>query len=383
MRSSLELAPEHLALQEEARALAAAVAPFAAEADAMSEVDPRVREALAASGLWGVVVPAAYGGRAERLDPVALCVVRETLMGTCAHLDALFALQGVGSYAIGISGSEEQRAAWLPKVLSGEALAAIALTEPEAGSDLKALSSRVSPRDGGLELSGEKAFIANAGAAAFYTVLARDGEGYTFVLVPADAEGLTVTPCPELIAPHVLGDLRFDAVPLPAEARIGGGGQGFELVSATLSIFRASVAAAAVGLGIAALDEMARHATSRRQFGRPLARLGGVAEMLADSWTELEMARLLTFRAAEMAREDPVAALPFATMAKLAASEATGRVVDRGVQVMGRFGLVEGGRMERLYRTARPIRIYEGASEPLRVSIARSLTAEIETKETR
>jgi acyl-CoA dehydrogenase len=378
MRSSVELAPEYLELQEEARALATTVEPFAAEADAMSTVHPGVRAALADSGLWGVVVPAAFGGRSEQLDPVALCVVREALMGTSAHMDALFALQGVGSYAIGISGSAEQQEAWLPRVLSGEALAAIALTEPQAGSDLKALGTRVAEADGGLVLNGEKAFIANAGAAAFYTVLARDGDGYTFVLLPADAAGLSVTPSPELIAPHVLGDLRFEDVSLPAEARIGGGGQGFELVSATLSVFRAAVGAAAVGLAGAALKEMTRHAATREQFGRPLARLGAVAGMLADSWTELEMARLLTYRAAEAAKEDPVAALPFATMAKLAASEAAGRIVDRGVQIMGRFGLIEGSLMERYYRTARPIRIYEGASETLRVSIARSLVSEIE-----
>lgn len=379
MRSTVELGPEYLELREEAEALAEVVAPIAAEADAKSTVHPGVRRALADSGLWGVVVPAAFGGRSEQLDPVALCVVRETLMGTSAHLDALFALQGVGSYAMGIAGSEEQRRSWLPRVLSGEALAAIALTEPQAGSDLKALGTRVTDADGGrLVLNGEKAFISNAGSASFYTVLARDGNGYTFVLVPADVDGLTVTPCPELISPHVLGDLRFDNVELPADARIGEGGQGFELVSATLSIFRASVAAAAVGLGIAALEEMTLHAATRRQFGRPLARHGAVAEMLADSWTELEMARLLTFRAAEGAREDPVAALPFATMAKLAASEAAGRIVDRGVQIMGRFGLMHGSRMERLYRTARPMRIYEGASETLRVSIARALVLEIE-----
>jgi acyl-CoA dehydrogenase len=149
------------------------------------------------------------------------------------------------------------------------------------------------------------------------------------------------------------------------------------LVLATLATFRVSVAAAAVGLAQAALDESVRHTTSRRQFGKPLARLGAVANMLADSWTDIEMSRLLTYRAAELARESPGETMPFSAMAKLAATEMADRVADRAVQSMGRFGLIADSKIDRLYREARPMRVYEGASEVLRLSIARALTEEV------
>jgi acyl-CoA dehydrogenase len=186
-----------------------------------------------------------------------------------------------------------------------------------------------------------------------------------------------VTPTPELIAPHVLGEVSFDEVMLPASARLGKSGKGLNLVLATLGVFRVSVAGAAVGLAQAALEEAVRHTRTRVQFGRPLARLGPVAQMLADSWTEIEMARLLTYKAATLAVEDPAASLHHSSMAKLGASEMASRVVDRCVQVMGRFGLERNSKIERLYRQARPMRIYEGASEVLRLGIARQLTEEV------
>jgi acyl-CoA dehydrogenase len=194
------------------------------------------------------------------------------------------------------------------------------------------------------------------------------------VLVPAGTAGVSVTATPELIAPHELGEITFKDVVLPHSARLGVPGNGIDLVLATLGIFRVSVAGAAVGLAQAALEEAVRHTRVRRQFGRPLARLGPVAQLLADSWTEIEMARLLTYRAAFRAIGDPAAALPHSSMAKLAATEMASRVVDRCVQVMGRFGLIRGSKIERLYRQARPMRIYEGASEVLRLGIARELT---------
>jgi acyl-CoA dehydrogenase len=197
------------------------------------------------------------------------------------------------------------------------------------------------------------------------------------VLVPSNMPGVTVTPTPELIAPHVLGEVEFRDVVLPEEARIGAAGQGLDLVMATLGVFRVSVAGAAIGLAQAALEEAVRHTRTRVQFGRPLARLGPVAQMLADSWTEIEMARLLTYRAASFAISDPAASLQHSSMAKLAATESASKVVDRCVQVMGRFGLVRNSKIERLYRQARPMRIYEGASEVIRLGIARQLTEEV------
>jgi acyl-CoA dehydrogenase len=375
------LEPSYLEIQDEALALAAAVEPFAVEADAMSTVHSGVRDLLAASGLWGLTVPAAYGGRFEAVDPLAVCVAREALMATSSHLDSLFALQGIGSFAISVAGSEAQRSQWLPRVASGDVLAGLALTEPDAGSDLRAVATELSGSGEELRLDGQKAFISNGGVAGFYAVFAREGEGHSMFLVPADRPGLRVVEAPELIAPHVLSDLELAGVPVSPADRIGNPGQGFDLLMATLSVFRVSVAGASLGLAQAALDEAARHTGSRHQFGRPLARLGAVAERLADSWTELEAARLLTYRAAEMARADPAGSIHHSSMAKLFASETAGRVVDRAVQVMGRFGLIADAKIERLYRQARPMRIYEGASEVLRLGISRALIEETEKGE--
>jgi len=373
----LDLDPKHLDLQREARALARSLEAFADEADDSSELHVGVLKALQDSGLSKLMVPAEYGGRDIRPDPLAICLVREALMATCSHADSLFALQGIGSYAITVAGSEEQRSRWLPQVAAMQALAALALTEGDAGSDLRAVTTAVTAHGNRLVLRGSKSFISNGVSAAFFVVFAREGSGYSMVLVPADAPGLSVTPSPELIAPHVLGEITLNDVELPEEARLGKVGQGLDLVLATLGVFRVSVAGAAVGLAQAALEEAVRHTRTRVQFGRPLARLGPVAQMLADSCAEIEMARLLAYRAAARAIDDPAAALHHSSMAKLAATEMAGRVVDRCVQMMGRFGLIRNSRIEKLYRQARPMRIYEGASEVLRLGIAQQLVREV------
>ena len=371
---NFDLDPEYLEYQREARELAQSIEHIAFEADAMNEIHPGILQALQESGMSSLMVPKQYGGRLDKIDPLAICVAREVFMGVSSHLDSLFALQGIGSYAITVAGSDEQRATWLPAIAKAEVLPALALTEPEAGSDLKAILTEIVPHEGGLLLNGSKAFISNAGSASFYVTFVKDGPGFSMVLVPADADGVSVTPTDELIAPHVLGDVEFKNVKLPTSARIGAAGTGLDLVLSTLSVFRVSVAGAAVGLAQAALEEAVRHTRSREQFGRPLSKLGPVSQMLADSWTEIEMARLLTYRAAFMARSEPAATLQHSSMAKLAASEMASKVVDRCIQMMGRFGLVKGSLMERLYRQARPMRIYEGSSEVLRTGIARELT---------
>ena len=374
---NFELDPHYRAIQAEARDLARAVEPLAQQADEMSEVHPGVLAALKQSGLSSLMVPQEYGGRSARPDPLAICLVREVLMGTSSHLDSLFALQGIGSYAISVGGSEAQRAEWLPKVAKAESLAALALTEEDVGSDLKRVATELTSVDGGLRLHGSKSFISNGGAADFYVTFAKEEVGYSMVLVPANARGVTTSPTPVIIAPHVLAEINFRNVDLPASARLGQPGKGLDLVLATLAVFRVSVAGAACGLARAALEEAVRHTRTRVQFGRPLAKLGPVAQMLADSWTELEMAQLLTYRAASYAVQDPAAALPHSSMAKLAATESASRIVDRCVQMMGRFGLIRNSKIERLYRQARPMRIYEGASEVLRLGIAKQLTEEV------
>lgn len=374
---NFEIDPDYVAIQQQARKLACSVAHLAAEADESNELHSGVLAALRSSGLSALMVPSQYGGYSERLDPLAICLVREVLMGVSSHADSLFALQGIGSYAITSAGTPEQRDFWLPRVAKMDALAALALTEPDAGSDLKSVSTQISEEGGRLRLHGAKSFISNGPNAAFYEVFGREGDSFSMVLAPADTPGLSITPTPQIIAPHVLGEIHFDNVLLPPEARLGRPGQGMELVLATLAVFRVSVAGAAVGLAQAALEEAVRHTKVRVQFGRPLARLGPVAQMLADCWTEIEMARLLTYRAASLAVRDSAAALHHSSMAKLAATEMASRVVDRCVQVMGRFGLVRDSKIERLYRQARPMRIYEGASEVLRLGIARELTEQV------
>ena len=374
---NFQLDPEYLAIQQQARQFAKSIEHLAVEADASSVVHPGILAALRQSGLAKLMVPKAYGGHSERLDPLAICIVREALMATSSHADSLFALQGIGSFAITVAGSAAQRAHWLPRVAAAEALPGLALTETDAGSDLKNVTTEVVATGSGLLVRGSKSFISNGAAASFFVTFCKEGKGYSMVLVPASTPGVTVTPTPELIAPHVLGEVEYNDVVLPADARVGKPGQGLELVMATLGMFRVSVAGAALGLAQAALEEAVRHARTRVQFGRPLARLGPVAQMLADSWTEIEMARLLTYRAATYAITDPGASLQHSSMAKLAATESASRVVDRCVQVMGRFGLIRNSKIERLYRQARPMRIYEGASEVIRLGIARQLTEEV------
>jgi acyl-CoA dehydrogenase len=372
---AFELDDTYRALQAEAVAVARSVEPFAAEADECLTVHEPTLDVLRESGLLKLVVPSAFGGTSEHVDPLAICIVREALMAVSTHLDSLFALQGIGSYPISAAGSETQRTEWLPRIATGEILPAFALTEPDAGSDLRSITSTVREEDGKLVLDGCKSFISNAGVAAFYVVLAREEAGLSLVLAPTGTPGVAVRPGPKLIAPHIIGEVVFNDVGLPPDARIGAPGQGIAVALQTLAIFRASVAGAAVGLAQAALDEAVRHTLKRQQFGRPLIELGAVGQLLVDSWAEIEMARLLAYRSAERARTDPANALADASLAKLAATEAASRVVDRCVQTMGRFGLVRGSRMERFYRAARPMRIYEGASETLRVGLARDLAA--------
>ena len=371
---NFSLDEKYLQIQHQTRELCQSIAHIADEVDESSEPHPEIHAALKSSELCRLMVPAEYGGSFDKIDPLAICVAREVMMTTSCHLDSLFALQGIGSYGITVAGSAEQREQWLPQIASADALAGLALTEEDAGSDLKSATTEVVASAEGLRVSGNKAFISNAGSAAFYEVFCKEGDGFSMILVPADAKGVSISPAPELIAPHVLGDVQLDNVLLPESARLGEAGKGMDLVFATLSVFRVSVAGAAIGLAQTALEEAVRHTRTRIQFGRPLSRLGPVAQMLADSWTEIEMARLLAYRAATMAQNDPAASLQHSSMAKLAASETACKVVDRCVQVMGRFGLVRGSKIEKLYRQARPMRIYEGSSEVLRLGISRELT---------
>jgi acyl-CoA dehydrogenase len=374
------LDPDHITLQTRARDLAELCLPHAERADESDSIDPEVLRLLKESGLAEVQVSAAYGGLFPSPDSLAVTVVREQLAGSSSHLDSLFAMQGIGSYAISVGGSDEIKERWLPGVAAMDAIAALALTEPAVGSDLKALTTTIVARGDQVVVNGTKSFITNGGDASYYCVLGKeemgDGVGYSLVLVPADTPGVTTSRPHQIMAPHVLGDIEFDEVRVPVSHRLGEPGKGFGLVLATLATFRVSVAGAAIGTAQAALDDALAHTTGREQFGTPLAQLGPVPQMLAMSWTEIEMARSFTYQVARAAACDPRGSLHLSSMAKIGATEVAGRVVDRSVQVMGRFGLVRGSRIERLYRAARPMRVYEGATEVLLDALSKQLVRE-------
>ena len=376
-----ELPESYLAIIEEAKKVAQQVAPYAHHADEADHFDPNVRQILAESGLCSLTVPKKFGGRFEEVDSLAVTVVREQLAYESAHVDSMFCMQGIGSYALAQAGSPALQEAWLPAVGRLESIAALGLTEPDVGSDMRAITTTIEVDGDSLRINGHKSFITNAGDADFYTMLGKetvDGEiAYSLVLIPASTPGLSVSHPHQIIAPHVLGDVIMKDVMVPSSHRIGEPGKGFNLVLATLSTFRVSVAGAAIGIAQAALDEATKHAAGREQFGVPLARLGGIPAQLANSWAEIEMARALTYRAAAASARDARANLYLSSLAKAGATEMSGRVVDRAVQIMGRFGIVRGSKIERLYREARPLRIYEGATEVIYDSLSKQLVKRV------
>ena len=376
-----ELPESYLAIIEEAKKVAQQVAPYAHHADEADHFDPNVRQILAESGLCSLTVPKKFGGRFEEVDSLAVTVVREQLAYESAHVDSMFCMQGIGSYALAQAGSPALQEAWLPAVGRLESIAALGLTEPDVGSDMRAITTTIEVDGDSLRINGHKSFITNAGDADFYTMLGKETVGgeiaYSLVLIPASTPGLSVSHPHQIIAPHVLGDVIMKDVMVPSSHRIGEPGKGFNLVLATLSTFRVSVAGAAIGIAQAALDDATKHAAGREQFGVPLARLGGIPAQLANSWAEIEMARALTYRAAAASARDARANLYLSSLAKAGATEMSGRVVDRAVQIMGRFGIVRGSKIERLYREARPLRIYEGATEVIYDSLAKQLVKRV------
>ena len=367
------------------RELAVALDAYAAREVASSrhggDVDATCRawvRSLGDAGFLRHCVPAAYGGASAALESRSLCVAREVLAWHDGLADFAFAMQGLGTGAITLAGSEAQRLRWLPAVARGQAIPAFALSEPGAGSDAAALST-TARRDGPhWVLDGEKTWISNGGIADVYCVFARTGEapgakGISAFVVPADAPGLAVAERFDVMAPHPLARLAFGGCRLPADALLGGAGEGFKLAMRTLDIFRASVAAAALGFARRALDEGAAQARRRSMFGGVLGDLQLTQAALGDIATGIEGAALLTARAAwkrdtggpgtRTTRE--------AAMAKLAATEIAQLAADRAVQLHGGAGVRVGSVVERLYREVRALRIYEGATEVQRLIVGR------------
>nr|WP_315593319.1 acyl-CoA dehydrogenase family protein [uncultured Cupriavidus sp.] len=337
---------------------------------------------LGRAGWLRYCVPAAFGGVLPALDSRALCLLRETLARHDGLADFAFAMQGLGSGAITLAGSDAVRERYLPRVANGEALAAFALSEPDAGSDVAALqcSARLSDDGSHYVLDGTKTWISNGGIADFYCVFARTGEapgarGITAFVVDADTPGLTIAERIDVIAPHPLATLRFDNCRVPVGNRLGEAGQGFKVAMMTLDIFRASVAAAALGFGRAALDDALARATSRPMFGGVLADLQLTQAAIGDMATAIDTAALLTYRAAWLRDVKQLRTTREAAMAKMVATENAQQVIDRAVQMFGGLGVKVGTRVEGLYREIRSLRIYEGATEVQKLIIARETLA--------
>jgi acyl-CoA dehydrogenase len=353
----------------------------AAQAMPHGDVDAACRgwvRALGAAGHLRACVPAAYGGMREALDSRTLCVARETLAWHDGLADFAFAMQGLGSGPITLAGTAEQRSRWLPPVARGAAIAAFALSEPDAGSDVGAMRMRARRDGAGYVLDGEKTWISNGGIADFYCVFARTGEshgarGISAFVVPADAPGLAVAERIEVIAPHPLARLVFDACRVPATALLGTEGEGFKLAMRSLDIFRASVAAAASGFARRALHEAATRARARPMFGGVLADLQLTQSAIGEMAAAVDAAALLTARAAWTRDVLGRRTTREAAIAKLTATESAQRVIDRALQMHGGLGVRTGSVVERLYREIRALRIYEGATEVQQLIIGRDV----------
>ncbi|MDI6025083.1 acyl-CoA dehydrogenase family protein [Corticibacterium sp. UT-5YL-CI-8] len=333
---------------------------------------------LGEAGILRHCVSSAYGGAADGIDSRSLCLIRETLAYADGLADFAFAMQGLGTGAISLSGPEALKQQILPKIAKGELISAFALTEPEAGSDVAAMSTSARRDGDDFVLDGEKIFISNGGIADVYTVFARTGEapgtrGISAFVVFADTPGFSIAERIETIAPHPLARIRLDSCRIPASQLLGASGEGFKIAMRTLDIFRPSVAAAALGFARRALDEAVMHAKTRKMFGATLADLPTAQSTLGEMATAIDAASLLTIRTAW--RRD-VQKLPItreAAMAKMTATENAQWVIDQALQMFGGRGVRVGEITERLYREIRALRIYEGATEVQKLIIGREL----------
>jgi acyl-CoA dehydrogenase len=371
-------------------------AAFAAELDAWAgrtaqgidhhDTDAACRawvRALGDAGWLRYAVPAAHGGALPVLESRTLCLVRETLARHDGLADFAFAMQGLGSGPITLAGSDALRAHWLPRVARGEAIAAFALSEPDAGSDVAAMATRAR-RDGDhWVLDGRKTWISNGGIADFYVTFARTSDepgarGISAFVVEAGSPGLSIAERIDVVAPHPLATLAFDGCRVPSSALLGAPGAGFKLAMSNLDIFRSSVAAAAIGFARRALDEGLAHAQSRKMFGGTLADFQLTQAALADMATAIDASMLLTYRAAwlrdtAVERGTGERQTREAAMAKMVATESAQQVIDRAVQLFGGLGVRKGSVVEALYREIRALRIYEGATEVQKIIIGREL----------
>jgi acyl-CoA dehydrogenase len=344
------------------------------------DVDAECRALVKSLGDGGWLRHAVGGkpwGASDRIDTRAICVIRETLARYSGLADFAFAMQGLGSGAIGLQGTPAQKERYLPGVARGEAIAAFALSEPDAGSDVAAMqcSARIDGNDA--VLNGEKTWISNGGIAHFYVVFARGGEeagsrGISAFIVDAGTPGLEIAERIEVIAPHPLARLRFTECRVPLTNRIGPAGEGFKVAMRTLDVFRTSVGAAALGFARHAMDAALERATTRKMFNHTLADFQLTQARLAQMATTIDSSALLVYRAAWQ-RDQGRSVTREAAMAKLTATEGAQQVIDAAVQIFGGQGVVSGNPVEQLYREIRALRIYEGATEVQQLIIGRDL----------
>jgi len=341
-----------------------------------ADVDSACRHLVSLLGQAGWLRHAVAG--AEPFQVRSLCLLREGLAYRSGLADFAFAMQGLGSGAISLFGTDAQRAAYLPAVAAGGKIAAFALSEKNAGSDVAALSCAARQDGDHYVLDGEKTWISNGGIADFYCVFARTGEapgarGLSAFIIDKGTPGFTIAERISVMAPHPLATLRFEACRIPQSALIGSAGQGFKIAMSVLDIFRSTVGAAALGLARRALDEALGRASSRHLFGAPLSDLQLTQASLADMALGVDASALLVYRSAWAKDQGAPRVTREAAMAKLFATESAQQTIDRAVQIFGAQGVVSGHRVERLYREIRALRIYEGASEVQKVVIARHL----------
>lgn len=318
-----------------------------------------------------------FGAIADAIDIRAICIIREILARYSGLADFVFAMQGLGSGAITLFGNQDQKQSYLPGVGNGSAIAAFALSETEAGSDVAALQCAAQLDGDSYVINGEKTWISNGGLADFYVLFARTGEapgarGITALIVDSVTPGLEIAKRIEVMAPHPLALLRFDNCRVPVSQRLGEPAQGFKVAMATLDVFRTSVAAAALGFARRALEEALKRATSRKMFGQMLADFQLTQAKLAAMATGIDAAALLTYRAAWL-RDMGSSVTVEAAMAKMTATETAQQVIDAAVQIFGGLGVMKEETVERLYREIRPLRIYEGATEVQQLIVARGI----------
>jgi acyl-CoA dehydrogenase len=336
-----------------------------------------VRE-LGKEGLTAYVAPKRFGGARDDVQARDWCLLREELARGSALADTMFAIQALGSYPITLAGTDEQKGRYLPLVARGEAIAAFALTEPQAGSDIASLETSAVKRGKEFALNGTKCFVSNAGLAHTYVVFAltdagKKSKGISAFVVEADRPGLVLREKTRLLSPHPIGTIAFEDCVIPATNLLGREGEGLRIALRTLDTLRCTVGAAAVGLAQRGLEEAIRYSQQRRQFGQELAQFQGIQFKLAEMATDLEAARLLVYEAAWTNDRGQKDLKQKSSMAKLFATEAAQRIVDQALQIHGGVGLVAGSPMARLYDDVRALRIYEGTSEIQKLVIARSL----------